>query len=112
VFDASALQIVLAVLTGWLDRQERQAVAVVSHNWSDGRRQLSMARKSITDDLWAVLHSEGCPFLALSVHPRAANGSKRRHRAKVEDHWILRVMSRTSDVTHSSNVQHTAAKAG
>jgi hypothetical protein len=27
VVDASALQIVLAVLTGWLDRRERQAFA-------------------------------------------------------------------------------------
>jgi hypothetical protein len=27
VFDASALNLVLAVLTGWLDRRERQALA-------------------------------------------------------------------------------------
>jgi hypothetical protein len=34
------------------------------------------------------------PFLALSVHQGAANGSKRRHTAKAEDRRILRVMAR------------------
>jgi hypothetical protein len=28
-------------------------------------------------------HDVGCPFLALSLHQTAANGSKRRHTAKV-----------------------------
>ena len=35
-----------------------------------------------------------CPFLALSVHQKSANGSKGRHKAKAEDRPILRVMAR------------------
>ena len=35
-----------------------------------------------------------CPFLALWVQQRAANGGKRRHKAKVENRRILRVMTR------------------
>jgi len=34
-----------------------------------------------------------CPFLALSTQQTAANGSKRRHKAKVENRLILRVMA-------------------
>src|ERR1041384_6775181 len=37
-----------------------------------------------------------CPFLALWAHQRAANGSKQRHKAKVENRRILRVMKRGS----------------
>ena len=48
-----------------------------------------------------------CPFLALSVHQRAANASKRRHRAKVQ-----KSSDSTSDEQRSGNVQHTAAKSG
>ena len=33
-----------------------------------------------------------CPFLALSVQQRAANGSKRRHKTKVENRRISRVV--------------------
>jgi hypothetical protein len=39
-------------------------------------------------------HDVGCPFLALSLHQTAANGGKRRRKAKVENRRILRVMAR------------------
>jgi hypothetical protein len=39
---------------------------------------------------------ERCPFLALSAHQRAANGGKRRHKPKVENQRILRVMAQRS----------------
>ena len=35
-----------------------------------------------------------CPFLALLVHQRAANGGKRRHKAKAENRPVLPVMPR------------------
>src|SRR5437016_2182419 len=43
--------------------------------------------------------------LALLVHQSVANGSKLRHKAKVKNRRILRMLAR------SGNVQHTAAKA-
>jgi putative transposase len=50
VVDASALQIVLAVLTGWLDRQERQAVAYLTEEKRILRRQLRGQRLQFTDN--------------------------------------------------------------
>jgi hypothetical protein len=38
--------------------------------------------------------SSALPFLALSVHQRAANGGKQRHNTKAEHRLILRVGSR------------------
>jgi hypothetical protein len=49
VIDASALQMVLAVLTGWLDRQERQAVAYLMEENRVLRRQLGQQRLQFTD---------------------------------------------------------------
>jgi hypothetical protein len=47
------------------------------------------------------------PFLALSVHQRAANGGKRRHKAKVETSRMLRVMAH--DPAASSTLPQRAA---
>lgn len=40
MFDASALHMLLGVLTGWLDRQERQALAYLAEENRVLRRQL------------------------------------------------------------------------
>jgi hypothetical protein len=42
-----------------------------------------------------------CPFLALSVRQRAANGSKRRHKTKVENRRISRVVGWCVSATSS-----------
>ena len=49
MIDASALQMVLAVLTGWLDRQERQALAYLMEENRVLRRQLRGQRLQFTD---------------------------------------------------------------
>ena len=49
VIDASALQMVLAVLTGWLDRKERQALAYLMEENRVLRRQLGQQRLQFTD---------------------------------------------------------------
>ena len=49
MIDASALHMVLAVLTGWLDRQERQALAYVMEENRALRRQLGQQRIQFTD---------------------------------------------------------------
>ena len=49
MIDASALQIVLVVLTGWLDRQERQALAYLMEENRVLRRQLGHQRLQFTD---------------------------------------------------------------
>jgi hypothetical protein len=49
VIDASALQMVLVVLTGCLDRQERQALAYVMEENRVLRRQLGQQRLQFTD---------------------------------------------------------------
>jgi putative transposase len=49
VIDASALQMLLLVLTGWLDRQERQALAYLMEENRVLRRQLGPQRLQFTD---------------------------------------------------------------
>ena len=49
MIDASALHMVLAVLTGWLDRQERQAIAYLMEENRVLRRQLGQQRIQFTD---------------------------------------------------------------
>ena len=49
MINASALQMVLAVLTGWLDRQERYAVAYLMEENRILRRQLGRRRLQLTD---------------------------------------------------------------
>ena len=50
VIDAAALQMVLGVLTGWLDRREREAVAFLIEENRLLRRQLGTRRLRLTDD--------------------------------------------------------------
>jgi putative transposase len=50
VIDPAALQIVLCVLTGWLDRREREAVAYLIEENRLLRRQLGTRRLRLTDD--------------------------------------------------------------
>jgi hypothetical protein len=49
VIDPSALQILLTVLTGWLDRQERQAIAYLIEENRVLRRQLRRQRLRFND---------------------------------------------------------------
>jgi putative transposase len=49
VIDASALHMLLAVLTGWLDRQERQTLAYLMEENCVLRRQLGQQRIRFTD---------------------------------------------------------------
>jgi hypothetical protein len=66
----------------------------MSHDWIDGRGQVSIAKNRSPAICVEDFRPERCPFLALSVHQRAANGSKRRHKAKAENRRIPRVMAR------------------
>ena len=50
MIDPSALQIVLLVLTGWLERREREAVAYLIEENRLLRRQLGERRLRLTDD--------------------------------------------------------------
>ena len=50
MIDPAALQIVLNVLTGWLDRREREAVAYLIEENRVLRRQLGGRRLRLTDD--------------------------------------------------------------
>jgi hypothetical protein len=50
VIDPVALQMVLGVLTGWLDHQEREAVAYLIEENRLLRRQLGNRRLRLTDD--------------------------------------------------------------
>jgi hypothetical protein len=61
VIDASALRRVLTVLTGWLDRQERQAVAYLMEENRVLRRQLSGHRLQFTDDDRSCRPLDDCP---------------------------------------------------
>ena len=49
MIDASAFHMVLAVLTGWLDRQERQAIAYLMEENRVLQRQLGQQRIQFTD---------------------------------------------------------------
>jgi hypothetical protein len=50
VIDPAALQMVLCVLTGWLDRRERKAIAYLLEENRLLRRQLGTRRLRLTDD--------------------------------------------------------------
>lgn len=50
MIDPAALQFVLGVLTGWLDRREREAVAYLIEENRLLRRQLGTGRLRLTDD--------------------------------------------------------------
>ena len=50
MIDPAALQMVLGVLTGWLDRREREAIAYLIEENRLLRRQLGTRRLRISDD--------------------------------------------------------------
>jgi hypothetical protein len=50
VIDPAALQMVLCVLTGWLERREREAIAYLIEENRLLRRQLGPRRLRLTDD--------------------------------------------------------------
>jgi putative transposase len=50
VIDPAALQMVLCVLTGWLDRREREAIAYLIEENRLLRRQLGKQRLRFSDD--------------------------------------------------------------
>jgi hypothetical protein len=50
VIDPAALQMVLGVLTGWLDRREREAIAYLIEEHRLLRRQLDGRRLRLTDE--------------------------------------------------------------
>jgi putative transposase len=50
VIDPSALQMVLMVLTGWLERRERETIAYLIEENRLLRRQLGRRRLCLTDD--------------------------------------------------------------
>ena len=50
MIDPVALQMVLSVLTGWLDRREREAIAYLIEENRLLRRQLGSRRLRLTDD--------------------------------------------------------------
>jgi hypothetical protein len=50
VIESAALQMVLRVMTGWLDRREREAVAYLIEENRLLRRQLGTRRLRLTDD--------------------------------------------------------------
>lgn len=50
MFDASAFQLLFTLLTGWLDRQERDALRYLLEENRVLRRQLRGRRLQLTDD--------------------------------------------------------------
>jgi hypothetical protein len=50
VIDLSALQLLLMVLTGWLERREREAIAYLIEENRLPKRQLGGRRLRLTDD--------------------------------------------------------------
>ena len=50
MIDPAALQMVLGVLTGWLERREREAIAYLIEENRILRRQLGTRRLHLTDD--------------------------------------------------------------
>jgi hypothetical protein len=71
-----------------------------------GRSRLSFA-KTRSAPFVGNLPPGRCPFFALSVHQNAANASKRRHKAKVENRGIPLMMER-DPATSSTRAQRAA----
>jgi hypothetical protein len=71
-----ALQMVLGVLTGWLERREREAVAYLSEENRLLRRQLGGRRLDLTSELRAPRSSAACDlrrelvFIVPPCHPQ------------------------------------------
>jgi hypothetical protein len=74
VIDPAALQMVLCVLTGWLERREREAVAYLIEENRLLRRQLGNRRVRLTDDdrrrLAARAYRVGRAAFIVAVSPK------------------------------------------
>ena len=70
MIDASGLQMVLGVLTGWLDRRERETVAYLIEENRSLRRRLKTRRLRLTDAIAA-----GGSTLRDFLHPQGEKGS-------------------------------------
>jgi hypothetical protein len=71
VIDPATLQMVLGVLTGWLDRREREAIAYLIEENRLLRRQLGSRRLRLTDDDRRRLAAPCVPR-----RPRGASGDR------------------------------------
>ena len=69
----------------FVERRDRIDIPLAVKVVSEITYRLSVAKKSIARDVRGDFPPGRCPFLALSVHPRAAKGSKRRHKPKARN---------------------------
>jgi putative transposase len=91
VIDPAALQIVLGVLTGWLNRREREAVAYLIEENRLLRRQLGTRRLRLTDDdrrrLAARAYRVGRPALREFATIATPDTLLRWHRQLIARKW-------------------------
>jgi len=94
VIDASALQMVLAVLTGWLNRQERRSLAYLVEENRVLRRQLGGQRLQFTDDdrrrLAVLGHRVGRRVLRQIATVVTPDTILRWHRQLIARKWTYR----------------------
>jgi putative transposase len=102
VIDPAALQIVLTVLTGWLDRRERYAVAYLIEENRLLRHQLSGRRLRLTDDdrrrLAARAYRLGRAALRELATIATADTLLRWHRQLIARKWTYAAKSRQRGV--------------
>jgi putative transposase len=91
VIDPVALQMVLSVLTGWLDRREREAIAYLIEENRLLRRQLGSRRLRLTDDdrrqLAARAYRVGRAVLQQIATIATADTLLRWHRQLIARKW-------------------------
>jgi hypothetical protein len=91
VIDPAALRMVLGVLTGWLDRREREAVAYLIDENRILRRQLGSQRLRLTDDdrrrLAARAYRVGRAVLREIATIATPDTLLRWHRQLIADKW-------------------------
>jgi integrase-like protein/helix-turn-helix protein len=102
VIDPAALQIVLNVLTGWLDRREREAVAYLIEENRLLRRQLGGRRLHLTDDdrrrLAVRAYRLGRAALRETATIATPDTLLRWHRQLIARKWTYAVKSRPRGV--------------
>ena len=102
MIDPSALQMVLLVLTGWLDRRERRAIAYLIAENQCLRRQLGKRRLRLTDDdrrrLAARAYRVGRRALFEIATIAAPDTLLRWHRQLIARKWTYATRSGTRGV--------------
>ena len=102
MIDSAALQLVLMVLTGWLDRRERHAVAYLIEENRLLRRQLGGRRLRLTDDdrrrLAAQAHRVGRAVLREIATIATPDTLLRWHRQLIARKWTYARKSRQRGV--------------